>query len=84
MSLLKRRGHELRMKAKAKRIAKQFSIDGNPSDVAIGKTYSTHGKSCSCAMCGNPRKHQNEKTLKEKSEDQTWDNDFLDHDPHYW
>lgn len=25
-----------------------------------------HGKVCSCHMCGNPRKHWNEKTIQER------------------
>lgn len=36
---------------------------------AIGHTASTHGKPCSCWMCGNPRKYWNEKTKQEVLEE---------------
>lgn len=29
-----------------------------------------NSRMCSCHMCGNPRKHWNEKTIQEKREDQ--------------
>lgn len=79
MSLDRRMSDEKRLKAKT---AKQITdILRNKSELTpkeIGKQYATHNKGCSCYLCGNPRKHFNEKTLKEKSEDKSWDNDFLD------
>lgn len=72
MSLERRRSDEQRLKRKAEKIVKSrksapkhtSELDISPREV--GKTYSTHGVSCSCAGCGNPRKHFHEKSLQEK------------------
>ena len=43
----------------------------NPEDIDpknIGKVASTHGKPCSCYMCGNPRKYFKELTIQERRE----------------
>lgn len=72
MSLDRRRNDEQRLKLKAEKIVKgrkfapKHSSELDISPREIGKTYSTHGVTCSCAGCGNPRKHFNEKTLQEK------------------
>jgi hypothetical protein len=82
MSLSRRLNDERRVKAKAKvrenRNRSSLNENAVPSDRDIGKSASVHGAHCSCEMCGNPRKHFKEKTLAEKSEDQTWDNDLAD------
>lgn len=66
MSLDRRRADESRLKAKARKWVNanmQSHID-NPR--TIGKHYATHGASCSCFACGNPRKYFNESTIAEK------------------
>ena len=66
-----RRDQEIRKKNKAKRIMKEnwgFSKD-MITERSVGLTASTHGKPCSCPMCGNPRKYWNEKTRQEVLED---------------
>lgn len=35
-------------------------------DEKVANIYANHGKVCSCHMCGNPRKHWNEKTIQER------------------
>ena len=78
MSLDRRRLDERRMKVKAFQKEKLNRSDSSLTIKDVGKNASVHGASCSCMMCGNPRKHFNEKTLSEKSEDETWNNDFED------
>lgn len=83
MSLERRISDERRLKAKtAKQIGLILRDKSKLTAKEIGKQYAIHNNGCSCYLCGNPRKHFQEKTLKEKSEDQTWDNDFLDYDPY--
>ena len=79
MSLIRRMNDERRVKAKAKiREERNRSdlVNYIPSDRDIGKNASVHGAICSCEVCGNPRKHFKEKTLAEKSEDETWNDDL--------
>ena len=40
-------------------------VDGEVTPRMVG-TASNHGKLCSCHMCGNPRKFNNELTMQEK------------------
>lgn len=72
-----RREQEIRKKNKAKKIMKESW--GYPDDMIdekrIGKTASTHGKPCSCPMCGNPRRHFGEKTRQETKADIKTDED---------
>ena len=75
MSLEKRRQEESRMKNKAKKIAKSWGISEN-DEKQIGRIYTTHGKSCSCYACGNPRKHYPQKTLKEISSEKSFKKDL--------
>lgn len=57
-----RRHHLKRMKKKAEYISKSvWGLDGN----VLNKSYN-HLKTCSCLMCGNPRKYFGEKTLQER------------------
>ena len=49
-----------------------------PSERLIGKMESTHSCSCSCEMCGNPRKHFNEKTLRERKSDDKFKTELND------
>ena len=35
-------------------------------DERVAHILANHGKVCSCYMCGNPRKHWNEKTIQER------------------
>ena len=43
--------------------------DEGITDKKVGKAFAVHGAKCSCHMCGNPRKHYNEKTIQEKRVD---------------
>lgn len=72
MSLSRRRQDESRMKHRADKIAEEFGIDPKVSPRDAGRIYSTHGAECSCAMCGNPRKHFKQKSRKERM----FDDDF--------
>ncbi len=62
-----RRKGEVRAKTKAKKIMKEsWNWDGELMDGKhVGVVASTHGKPCSCPMCGNPRRHFHEKTRQE-------------------
>jgi hypothetical protein len=62
-----RRSQKTRKKIKIKRMMKeQWGYDGELlSEKNVGKNASTHGKPCSCWMCGNPRKHRHQKTKQE-------------------
>jgi len=51
------------MKEKAKRIHGKINGFRHPEHLA------DHMALCSCHMCGNPRKHFNEKTMQEKKAD---------------
>lgn len=59
-----RRHHLQRMKKKAKKV-----YWFNEPEKAI--TLADHLASCSCHMCGNPRKFFKEKTLQEKKFDES-------------
>ena len=67
----RRRADESRMKAKAVRRAislyKSVVIKGRDflDPRSVGRIYSTHGSECSCAMCGNPRRHFGTKSRQE-------------------
>lgn len=69
MTLDRRMADEARMKARAGRVARSRGVTPEEAPRVVGKLYSTHGSECSCAGCGNPRKHFNEKTLAERRED---------------
>jgi hypothetical protein len=75
-----RRHHKFRMRKKARRIFNSWgnSTWGDYSHYSFlqeGK-YADHLKSCSCHMCGNPRKFWNEKTRQElKAKLKTEEND---------
>jgi hypothetical protein len=75
MSLERRRQEESRFKTKAKKIAKSWGIQ-ETDEKNIGRIYSTHGKSCSCYACGNQRKYNNEKTLKEITSEKNFKKDL--------
>lgn len=72
MSLDRRIADEQRMKGRAERIARHRAstmVMGAREFLdprSVGKIYSTHGSECSCPMCGNPRKHFNQKTRQEE------------------
>lgn len=55
---------EKRMKQKAKYILKS-RLGREPTNEEIGKSSTIHGTSCSCWMCGNPRKYFGQKTFQE-------------------
>ena len=61
-----RRHHYQRMKAKAEWVLKNMWGHKTLDDRQIGIAVSTHCKSCSCPMCGNPRRYFNELTVQEK------------------
>jgi hypothetical protein len=63
-----RRHHIERLKKKRR---KYWSWGENKSDRAIGMLVHTP-KTCSCHMCGNPRKYWKEKTIQEKKAEQEY------------
>ena len=65
-----RRAEEVKAKRRAVKVLKD-SWDYDPEDINprnIGKIASTHGKPCSCYMCGNPRRHFKEPTIQERKQ----------------
>lgn len=57
--------------------ANKWEIEGKTTDqsedkVFIGKMASTHGASCSCPMCGNPRRYFKEITKQEKKSNENF------------
>jgi hypothetical protein len=70
-----RRKQEAKKKSKIKKIIKNKNSLNKKlieDKKFIGKLVSTHGASCSCFMCGNPRKYFKEKTLQEKINDENF------------
>ena len=64
-----KRHHNSRIKTKTKQILERlWVIDEEVSASEIGRCASVHCKGCSCFMCGNPRRHFNEKTIQERRE----------------
>jgi len=65
-----RRFRENQAKLKAKRYLKRISFLGEKSTAEdltqVGRMASCHCKPCSCYMCGNPRKHFGDVTMREK------------------
>jgi DNA-directed RNA polymerase specialized sigma subunit len=61
-----RRAKEEHSKLKAVKILKT-RLNREPTAEEIGRTASVHGRDCSCWMCGNPRKHFKQKSLKEQA-----------------
>jgi len=62
----KRRHKTNTKKEKTKKIlinSKNFDTLKDPRK--IGVAFSTHNATCSCHMCGNPRKFDNKKTIQE-------------------
>lgn len=74
MSLDRRMADEKRVKAAESAKMRAYGHPHSEDPRAIGKAASVHGAACSCMMCGNPRKHFNEKTLAERRVNQ----DLLD------
>lgn len=64
MSLAIRRHHAKRMKDKF-RVRQAIHKLWGDSNKAAG-TYANHGCSCSCVMCGNPRRYFGELTIQER------------------
>lgn len=58
-----RRHHEQRMKARFYR--KQKLSPAWATNEHNAGLYANHGCDCSCAMCGNPRRHFGERTIQE-------------------
>jgi hypothetical protein len=61
----RRRHLMMRARAKARRVAEWIGWD-----VDWTVKNADHLKNCSCLVCGNPRKHWNEKTIQEKRMDE--------------
>ena len=59
-----------------KRIEQRVHWEGrnilDEDDEKIAHIYANHGKLCSCHMCGNPRKHWNEKTIQERKHEEMY------------
>jgi hypothetical protein len=64
-----RRHHLRRMKAKAERIYWSRPLADYFADPTPARKQANHLKSCSCPMCGNPRKWRNERTRQEVKSD---------------
>lgn len=64
-----RRHHLRRMKTKAERIYWQSPLAKYFGDSSPMIKTANHLKSCSCYMCGNPRKWFKEKTIQELKSD---------------
>jgi hypothetical protein len=64
MGIAMRRHHEQRIKARARKCLVIWEQDVNPS--SVGKWVSTHGCSCKCLFCRNPRRHFGDRTRQEK------------------
>ena len=64
-----RRMQDEMRRLKAKSVVKSRFLDENrePTPEEIGKAASVHCRDCSCWMCGNPRKHFKQKSLKEQA-----------------
>lgn len=62
--LAHRRSKDSAKKQKYKKII-QVWIGKEPSPKQVGHLYQTHGKPCSCYMCGNPRKFLKKRTRQE-------------------
>lgn len=56
-------------KEKYKKILRRWRDSDDFTDTDVGVITSTHGKACSCNMCGNPRKFNKKKTMQEKRQD---------------
>jgi hypothetical protein len=63
MNRAKRRHHRFRAREKAKRVLKWLMGDHYDSESATKRAE--HMASCSCSMCGNPRKFFGEETRPE-------------------
>jgi len=63
--------HKANVKAKKRwnnYFSPKWSCDEEPIsgvNVPVWQKYRNTGKPCSCSMCGNPRKHFNQKTRQE-------------------
>ena len=64
MDMKMRRYHEKRSKARVRKILARDGFDITPE--IVGLWASTHGKPCSCILCGNPRRYCGERTRQEK------------------
>lgn len=64
-----RRSQDEMKRLKARDVVKSRSLDKNkePTPEDIGRAAAVHCRDCSCWMCGNPRKHFNQKSLKERA-----------------
>lgn len=67
-----RRHHAARKKAWARKKLRHYFLDPqHPPPRRVG-LYADTPKVCSCWMCGNPRRHQGEVTLRERIQDEIW------------
>jgi len=64
MDMKMRRHHEQRIKARIRKLLVRGGFDLDPC--VVGVWTSTHGKPCSCILCGNPRRNFGERTRQEK------------------
>lgn len=61
-----RRHHLYRQRRRAERILKQDQMITEEEAKTAAVYRADHLSTCSCDMCGNPRKHWKEETLQEK------------------
>lgn len=59
-----RRHHTERVKQKYYRMERLHPYWRTPDPASAGK-FANHGCTCSCWMCGNPRRHFKERTVQE-------------------
>lgn len=75
------RGFRLHQERKRKRKIRKRLEDrmwkAEPTDRDVGVQYSVHDADCSCPMCGNPRRHLSQRTLKEQSADESYNEQML-------
>ena len=68
-SASERRHEEAKAKAKAEKVIRRRLRERGPTEAEIGKAASVHSADCSCAGCGNPRKHFGQPTMQERRAD---------------
>lgn len=59
-----------------KRIEQRVHWEGrnilDEHDEKVARIYANHGKLCSCAGCGNPRRHFSERTIQERKNEEMY------------
>ena len=69
MGRAERRHHDQRMRDRYRRKERLHPLWSSTSPASAGR-YANHGCTCSCDMCGNPRRYFKEKTIQELRHEQ--------------